>query len=73
MVTSGEGRTDYIEMMEWETQTTGYKIGSKMYCTTQGILPIFCNSCKWDVTIKKLYIKIEIIFLMYALKHEKIR
>ena len=70
MVTSGEGRTDYIEMMEWETQTTGYKIGSKMYCTTQGILPIFCNSCKWDVTIKKLYIKIEIIFLMYALKHE---
>ena len=35
----------------------GCKIGSRMYCTTWGIQPIFCNSCKWKVTFKNAKIK----------------
>ena len=35
-----------------ELQTTEYKIGLRMYCTTRGIEPMFCNKCKWKVTLK---------------------
>ena len=42
-------------MGEWEIQTTGYKIGLGMHCTTQEIQPIFCNNCKWKVTFKSAY------------------
>ena len=35
-----------------------YKIGSRMYCITWGIEPVFCNS-KWKVTFKIVCIKIE--------------
>ena len=45
----GRGNT---EVEEWEVQTTGYKIGSRMYYTTWGIQPIFCNNCKQKVTFK---------------------
>ena len=31
---------------EWDVQTTGCKIGSSMYCTTQEIQSIFYNSYK---------------------------
>ena len=41
---------DNIRIGEWETQTIGGKIDSKMYQTTGRIQPIFCN-CKWKVTI----------------------
>ena len=44
---------DKIWVGEWEVQTMGCKIGSRMYCTTWGIQPIFCNNCKWKVTFKK--------------------
>ena len=37
---------------EGEIQTTGCKIGSRMYCTTRGIQPIFCNNWKWKVAFK---------------------
>ena len=37
---------------ERDIQTTGYKIGSRMHCTTQEMEPIFCNNCKWKVTFK---------------------
>ena len=37
---------------EWDVQIIGYKIGSRIYCTTRGIEPIFCNNCKWKVTFK---------------------
>lgn len=32
-----EGGRGYIRAGEWEVQTIGCKIGSKMYCTTWGI------------------------------------
>lgn len=32
-----------IGVREWEVQTTGYNIGSRIYCTKQGIQPIFCK------------------------------
>ena len=41
-----------IGLGEWEVQIIGCKIGSRMYHTTQGIQPIFCNNCKWEVTFK---------------------
>ena len=37
---------------EWDGQTLGCKIGSRMYRTTWGIEPIFCNNCEWSVTFK---------------------
>lgn len=40
----------------WETEITGYKIGSRMYCTTWGLWSIFYNNCIWKVTFKN-YIK----------------
>ena len=36
----------------WEVQTIEYKIGSRMYCATWGIEPIFCNNCKWEKPLK---------------------
>ena len=41
-----------IEVGESEVQTIGGEIGSRKYCTTRGIEPIFCNNCKLKVTIK---------------------
>ena len=45
------------------------KTGSRMYCATQGIQPIFCNSCKWKATfencIKNLKEQIDVIFFFY--------
>ena len=41
-----------IGVGEWEVQTIGCKIGSRMYCTTRGIQPTFYNNCKWNVTFK---------------------
>ena len=41
-----------IGVGEWEVQTTGCKIGSRMYCTTRGMQPIFSNNCKWKLTFK---------------------
>ena len=35
MVTSGRGTGD-LGMGVWEVQTTEYKTGSKLYCTTWG-------------------------------------
>ena len=52
-----EGRRGgYTGAGQWETQTTGYKMGSRMYHTIQGRQPIFCNNCKWKVTYNS-YIK----------------
>ena len=48
----GGGGRDNIGVEEWEIQIIGCKIGSRMYCTTRGIEPIFCNNCKWSVTFK---------------------
>ena len=36
-VTSGEGQRGNIRVGEWEVQTIGCKIGSRMYCITRGI------------------------------------
>ena len=61
MVTSRErekGRGK-IWVGDWEAQTTGCKTGSRMYCTTRGTEPIFCNNCKWKVTFTNC-IKIKI-------------
>ena len=44
---------------EQEAQATGFKMDSKMYHTTWGIQPIFCNSCKQKVPFK-LVLKIKI-------------
>ena len=48
---------------EWEVQTTGFKIDSRMYWATQKIQQRFCNTCKYKVTfkncIKRKKIKIE--------------
>ena len=41
-----------ISMEEWDIQTIGYKIGSGVYCITQGILPVFYSNSKWSVTFK---------------------
>ena len=45
----GKGSTD---VGVWEVQTVGYKIDSRLYCTTWGIEPVFCNNCKWEVIFK---------------------
>ena len=55
MVFSGGGR-DHRGVGEWEAQTVGYKIGSRMYCTTWGLYSIFYKNCTWNVTFKN-YIK----------------
>ena len=47
----GSGR-DSTGVEELKIPTTGCKTGSRMYCTIQGIYPIFCNSYKWIVTFK---------------------
>ena len=53
VVTSGEReRRGNIGVGEQEVQTIGCKIGSRIYCTTWEIQPIFCNDCKWSVTFK---------------------
>ena len=49
-------------MGEWEVQTTGFKIGSRMYCTSWGIQPRFYNTCNWKVTFKN-----------YKSKHKKFK
>ena len=41
-----------VGMGKGEVQTVGYKIGSRMYCIALGILPIFCNNCKWKINFK---------------------
>ena len=58
----GGGRGN-VGVGEQEVQTFGCKIGSRMYCTTQRIQPIFCSNCKWKVTFKNC-IKIEKGFLI---------
>ena len=53
MVFSGAwGRGEIQAWEEWESQTIGYKMGSRMYCTTRGVQPIFCNNRKCKVTFK---------------------
>ena len=37
---------------QWGVQTSGCKIGSRVYYTTWGIQSIFCNNCKWKITFK---------------------
>ena len=37
VVTSGEWGRGNIGVRQWEVQTIGCKIGSRMYCTTRGI------------------------------------
>ena len=44
----------YMWNLKKMVQTIGCKIGSKMYCTTRRIQPIFCNNCKWKVTFKTI-------------------
>ena len=41
-----------MRVEEWEVQTIGCKIGSRMHCTTRGIESIFYNNCKWKVTFE---------------------
>ena len=41
-----------IEVGEWEVQTTGCKLGSRLYHTVWEIEPIFCNSYNWEVPFK---------------------
>ena len=43
-----------LGVRDQEVQTTGYKIGSRMYITW-GIEPIFGNNCKWKVTFKIVF------------------
>ena len=50
MATNGGGCN--MRRGEWEVQTIRCKIGLRMYCTTRGIEPMFCNKCKWKVTLK---------------------
>ena len=50
----GRGNTGVGER---DIQTTGYKIGSRMHCTTQGMEPIFCNNFNWTVTFKDIHLK----------------
>ena len=52
VMASGEWGRGNIEVWAWEVQTTESKIGSRMYCTTGGIEPVFCNNYKWKVTLK---------------------
>ena len=40
------------EVGEWKVETIGYKMQSRVYCTTQGIQSISCNNCKWKVIFK---------------------
>ena len=49
VVISGGGN---IGAGEWEVETIGCKIGSRGYCATRGIEPIFFNNCKWKVSFK---------------------
>ena len=46
--------------------TTGYKTDSRTYCTTWGLEPIFCNNCKWKVTLQNC-IKINNFFFFLLL------
>ena len=39
-----------LNMQRVNMQNIVYKIGSRVYCTTQGIQPIFCYNFKWEVT-----------------------
>jgi len=52
VVTGGEGRRGNRGVEKWEIQTAGYKIVSRMYCTTWGIQSTLCNSYRWKVTFK---------------------
>ena len=52
MVTSECAGGYNVGVREWVAQTVGYRIGSKMHDTTQGIQPIFCNDSDCKVTIK---------------------
>ena len=55
VVTSRErGGSWNLGVGKWEVQTTRCKIGSRMYYTTRGIYPIFCNNYKWKVTFKNV-------------------
>ena len=48
----GEVGRGNIGVEVWEIQSTGCKLGSRMYFTTWGTLPIFYYNCKWKVTFK---------------------
>ena len=61
VVTHGERGEGQYRMGEWEVQTNGCKVGSRMYWTTQGIETIFCNSYKWKITFKI----VQIFFLIF--------
>lgn len=41
----GGKRSDMVRGVE----TTGFKTGSRIYCTTQGKESIFCNNCQWKL------------------------
>ena len=59
MVSVGRGEGQYSGG-QWEVQTVVCKIGSRIYCTTWGTEPIFCNNRKWSVTFKnciKIYME----------------
>ena len=38
------------EVGEWKVETIGCKMGSRIYCVTRGIKPIFCNNCKCNLS-----------------------
>lgn len=45
-------RGNITEVGEWEVEAIGYKIGSRKYCKTWEIEPLFSDNCKWSVTFK---------------------
>ena len=40
-----------------EVQTIVCTVATRIYCTTQEIQPMFCNNCKWSITIKNYILK----------------
>ena len=53
-----------------EVQATGYMTSSRMYCTTRGIPPTFCNNGQWKLTFKK-DIKIKKLFFNWKKEKKK--
>ena len=52
VVASGKRGKRQFRSGEGETQAIWNKIGSKMYCKTWGIWPIFYTNCKWKLIFK---------------------
>ena len=60
VVNNGEEGRGSTGMGGWKVHITGLRQATRMHCTMQGIQPVFCKNCKWNITFKNCFKKVKI-------------